>query len=60
MKIRKDRMRSKRTMILNPNKKRLLIKVKLVKKKMMIGNGKKSMMNKTNQMKIIIQWSMIK
>ena len=60
MKIKKDRMRSKRTMILNPNKKRLLIKVKLVKKKMMIGNGKKSMMNKTNQMEIIIQWSMIK
>ena len=60
MKIRKDRMRSKRTMILNPNKKRLLIKVKLVKKKMMIGNGKKSMMNKTNQMEIIIQRSMIK
>ena len=47
-------------MILNPNKKRLLIKVKLVKKKMMIGNGKKSMMNKTNQMEIIIQRSMIK
>ena len=55
MKIRKDKMRSKRTMITNPNKKRLLIKVKLVKKKMMTGHGRKLMMNKTNQMEVITQ-----